>query len=279
MKKFSKIVAGILLAGMTMLSACTNAEETQYKDPNVYGYLLFAQPLEKVTEQFAQDGLKPPILFDDLNSMVLALQAKKIDVIDCVIQPLAEYIANHNKKLQAVEETDEQWQGNMLLTMGTMQDNIKIYELLNSAITELQANGKLDALQKKYVDAYLQKGKEPKAVTLPKFKDAPVIKIAVTGDNPPLDLITEDGTPTGFNMAMLAEIGKLKKVNIIPVPMNSGARFLSLSKGIVDALFFVDKPVYSDNELTETIAELDVPGSVKTTVPYAKYKIYSVVRK
>ena len=114
---------------------------------------------------------------------------------------------------------------------------------------------------------------------MPKFANAPIIKVAVTGDLPPIDLVAVDGTPAGFNVAMLAEIAKLKKVNIIPVPMNSGARFLSLSKGIVDALFFVAKAVYTDKELTEIIAELDIPGSVKITVPYAQYKIYYVKRK
>ena len=56
MNKFSKIVAGVMLATMTIFSACANAEETKVKDPNVYGYLLFAQPVEKLAERMQTNG-------------------------------------------------------------------------------------------------------------------------------------------------------------------------------------------------------------------------------
>ena len=278
MKNFSKIVAGMLLAGMTMLSACTSAEEATYKD-KVYGYLLFAQDVEKIIARDIADGYKPSVYFDDLNSMLLALQAKKIDKISEIPLPVAEYICNYNKNLQVVEPSDENWQGDLLLRMGTMQNNTKVAELLNSAIKELQENGKLDALQKKYVDAYLQKGKEPKPVTMPKFKDAQVLKVAITGDNPPIDLVAADGTPAGFNVAMLAEIAKLKKVNIVPIPMNSGARFISLTKGIVDAIFFIDEAVYNNSKQTEFYAEIDIPKNICVTDAYAKYPMRNVGRK
>ena len=269
----------MLLAGMTMLSACANAEEVQVKDQKVLGFLYFAQPIEKVTEYFIQDGQKPPVYLDDLNSMLLALQAKKIDAICEIPQPVAEYICNHNSDLKARPSNQKKYDGNLLLRMSVVKENTKVAELLNSAIKELQTNGKLDELQKKYVDAYLQKGKEPKAVTMPKFKDAQVLKVAVTGDYPPIDLVAADGTPAGFNVAMLAEIAKLKKVNIIPIPMNSGARFISLTKGIVDAIFLVDEAVYNDSEATKTIGDTDIPKNICVTDAYAKYPIRVVERK
>ena len=278
MKNFSKIVAGMLLAGMTMLSACANAEEVQYKDPNVYGYLLFAQPVEEIIACDIALGYKPPVYFDDLNSMILALQAKKIDEIEEIPQPVAEYICNHNSNMKVTVRSAD-YDGNLLLRMGTMQNNTKVNELLNSAIKELQANGKLDALQKKYVDGCLQKGKEPKPVTMPKFKDAQVIKVAVTGDNPPIDLVAADGTPAGFNVAMLAEIAKLKKVNIVTIPMNSGARFISLNKGIVDAIFYISEAVYDDVKFTEFYNLADVPRNIRVTDVYAKYLIRQVELK
>lgn len=279
MKKFSKIVAGVMLAGMTMLSACVSAEQSQVKDERIYGLLYFAQPIEKVTEDFVQNGLKPPVYFDDLNSMLLALQAKKIDAIVEIPEPVAEYICNHNQNMQSIVNPHEQYRGNLFLRMGTMENNTKVNGLLNTAIKELQANGKLDALQKKYVEAYLQKGKEPKPVAMPKFTNAPIIKVAVTGDNPPIDLVAADGTPAGFNVAMLAEIGKLKKVNIIPIPMNSGARFLSLTKGIVDAIFFIDEAVYDNAKVTEFYNSTDIPKNICVTDAYAKYPMRNVKRK
>ena len=280
MKKISKIVAGVVLAGMTILfCAGASAEEVQVQGKKVRGFLYFAQPIEKVEEYFVQSSGNIPLYFDDLNSLLLALQAKKVDSALRFPQPVAEYICNHNQKMQVVLPPYEKYRGNLFLRMGTMPNNTKVAELLNSAIKELQVNGKLDALQKKYVDECLQKGKEPKAVTLPKFKDAQVIKVAVTGDNPPIDLVAADGTPAGFNVAMLAEIAKLKKVNIIPIPMNSGARFISLTKGIVDAIFFIDEAVFSDAKITEFNAETDLPKNICVTDAYAKYPIRYVVRK
>ena len=278
MKKFSKIVASVLLAGMTMLSACANAEEAQDRSSKNVGILYFAQPVEKVGEHLIQIGLKPQVYFDDLNSMVLALQAKKIDMIVEVPQPVAEYICNHSQNMKLAIAPQEKFKGNLLLRMGTMQENTKVYELLNSAIQELKENGKLEVLQKKYVDGYLQKGKEPKAVTLPKFKDAPVIKVALAGDMPPLDLVAADGTPAGFNVAMLAEIAKLKKVNIIPIPMNSGAMFLSLTKGIVDVIFYTDVAKYNEASYTEFWEGIHVPN-IATTDVYAQYPIRYIGRK
>ena len=279
MKNFSKIVASVLLAGMTMLSACTSAEETQNSPSKNVGILYFAQPVEKVGEHLIQIGLKPQVYFDDLNSMVLALQAKKIDMIVEVPQPVAEYICNHSQNMKLAIAPQEKFKGNLLLRMGTMQENTKVYELLNSAIQELKENGKLEVLQKKYVDGYLQKGKEPKPVAMPKFDNAPVIKVAVTGDYPPIDLTAADGTPAGFNVAMLAEIAKLKKVNIIPVSMNSGARFISLNKGIVDALFFVYEGFFDDEKARAWYKEATIPSVIKTTDVYAQYPNRDVERK
>ncbi|MBQ0067426.1 MAG: transporter substrate-binding domain-containing protein [Phascolarctobacterium sp.] len=278
MKSFSKIMAGMLLASVTMFCACGSAEEVKLKDTNVFGYLLFAQDVEKIRAMDIAEGYMPSVYFDDLNSMLLALQAEKIDRISEIPQPVAEYIYNHNKNLQVLVPS-KNWQGNLFLCMGTMQKNTKVTELLNSAIKELKESGKLDALQKKYVDGCLQKGKEPKPVAMPKIKDAPVIKVAVTGDYPPIDLVAADGTPAGFNVAMLAEIAKLKKVNIIPIPMNSGARFLSLSKGIVDAIFFIDEAVYNNSKYTEIFNSTDIPKNICITDVYAKYPIRHVERK
>ncbi len=74
-------------------------------------------------------------------------------------------------------------------------------------------------------------------VTMPVIPNAPVVKVAVTGDFPPLDLVLPDGTPAGFNTAFLAELANRVKVNFELVPMDSGARPLAIAKGHVDALF------------------------------------------
>ncbi|MBQ0067425.1 MAG: hypothetical protein KBS60_04505 [Phascolarctobacterium sp.] len=238
MKNFSKIVAGVMLASMTMVCAVVGAEQKNKDIYNyVYGVLYFTQPVEKATETYFNNGFKPPVYFDDLNSMILALRAKKIDVIQELPQPVADYICSRNQDMLARVPIDKRWRGNVTCRIGVAAGNDNVFEILNSAIQTLRATNQISVLQKKYIDAYLQKGKEPKPVIMPKFENAPTIKVAVTGDMPPIDLVTADGTPAGFNVALLSEIAKLKKVNIVLIPNNSGTRFICLNKKVADAIF------------------------------------------
>lgn len=279
MAKFCKTATAFLLAAISLLPcACGSAEQTDFKDQHIYGVLLFAQPIEKSREAYFAEGRKPPVYFEDLNSMVLALRAKKVDALLDLPQPVSEYICNRNQDMQMVEAFDEAFQGNLACRMGIAKNNTRIYELMNSAIQELNANGTLAALQQQYVNSYVEKGKEPPAVTIPHFDGAKTIRVAVTGDMPPIDLMTVDGTPAGFNVALMAEIAKLKKINIVPVPMNSGSRFISLNNEVVDVVFYTDKAIYNDAKKTELWEGIHVPD-ITTTDIYAKYPIRYIVHK
>lgn len=281
MKKISKIVAGVLLASMTMfLCACGMQKESKDVDGNILvGVLHFAQPVDKATELWKAEGYKPAYYFDDLNSMLLALRSKKIDCIADLPEPVAKYIFNRNQDMTAREPKDARWRGNVVCRMSVAKENTKTCELLNSAIKELKENGKLDELQKKYVDGYLQKGNEPKPIEMPKFDGAATLRVAVTGDYPPIDLTAADGTPAGFNVAVLAEIAKLKKINFVPISMNGGARFVSLKNNIVDVVFYTDKVTYNDVRETSLWNEIQIPVGINSSEVYAQYPIHYVLRK
>ena len=76
----------------------------------------------------------------------------------------------------------------------------------------MKADGSLYTLVGKYI--YDAGAREPEAVKFEKFEDARTIKVAVTGDLPPIDYIAPDGKPAGFNTAVLAEIAKRLKFNV-----------------------------------------------------------------
>ena len=78
----------------------------------------------------------------------------------------------------------------------------------------------------------------------------------MTGDLPPLDYVSEDGSPAGFNTAILAEIAKRLGKNIEVVDIDSGARAAALSSGQIDVIFWVDKP--EGVELSEPYFKDDV---------------------
>ena len=52
-----------------------------------------------------------------------------------------------------------------------------------------------------------------------------------------MDYVAANGTPAGFNTAVLAEIGKRLERNIELVQVNSVGRALALAQGNVDVAF------------------------------------------
>ena len=105
-----------------------------------------------------------------------------------------------------------------------------------------------------------------------KFPDAETVKIAVTGDMPPIDYIAADGTPAGFNTALLAEIGKRLKVNIELLSVNAGARAAALASGRADGVFW-----FWFDKVTKT--PRDVPAEVVLTEPYYSYDTFMYIGK
>lgn len=60
----------------------------------------------------------------------------------------------------------------------------------------------------------------------------------MTGDRPPMDYISPDGVPMGFNTALTAEIASKLQINVELVNFNAGARAIALASGAVDVIFW-----------------------------------------
>ena len=94
----------------------------------------------------------------------------------------------------------------------------------------MKQDGTLDALTKKYI-IDLKADEEPEAIEMPKVEGAETLKVAVTGDLPPLDLIT----------AVLAEISKRIGKNIELVSVDSE------DISVTDS-YFVDESLHVDKK-------------------------------
>ena len=70
--------------------------------------------------------------------------------------------------------------------------------------------------------------------------------MAITGSLPPLDYVAPDGTPAGFNTAMLAEIGSRMGKNVELVQVDSIGRAAALASGAVDAVFWTRTNHYAN---------------------------------
>ena len=146
----------------------------------------------------------------------------------------------------------------------------KWFEPFNAAIKAMNEDDTLLLLKAKYVMDSANKDMKP--ITFEKFPDAETVKIAVTGDMPPIDYVAADGSAAGFNTALLAEIAKRLKVNVELVSINAGARAAVLSSGRADGVFW-----FWYDKTTKT--PRDVPAEVVLTEPYYSYDTFMYIGK
>ena len=202
--------------------------------------------------------------FNNIKEMVLALDAGQIDIIS-TYQCVADYMISRNDKLEIL--TSERVLRDSFCLAVREGDTILRNEL-NKAIKSMTDDGTLVKLSKQYI-VDLKPGEDPPPVEIEEIPGAETIKVAVTGDLPPLDLILADGTPAGFSTAVLAEISKRLGKNMELVNIESSARASVLTSKTADVVFWVSVP--EDNNLIPEY--IDRPEGVSLTQPYYSDKI------
>ena len=143
-------------------------------------------------------------------------------------------------------------------------------------IEAMKKEGVIDKLIETHVKGHTD-GSNPEPVVIPVIDGAETVKVAVTGDIPPIDFVAADGTPAGFNMALLAEIAKKVNVNIEIVQVDTGARVAALTSGRADVLFWVNSnscTVHGEFEKGS-----DIPDGTIVTEPYFTESISFVTFK
>lgn len=202
------------------------------------------------------------IFYDTLDAMLMGLKAGDIDKMS-VFQSTAQYLCAHDDELvtakdfEGIEEeknkfTEMVYGGILTNNFAFMmkEGNEVLRDEFNEAMAALKDDGTLDKLIEEQIDGAVA-GKEIKPVEMPAIDGAETVKVAVTGSLPPMDFIAADGTPAGFNTAVLAEISKRINKNIELVGLDSAARATALASGQVDAVFWTRTSDWS-NERAET---------------------------
>lgn len=119
----------------------------------------------------------------------------------------------------------------------TTEQNVALRDELDQAIDQMKEDGTLDKLIQTYItDAAAT---DPAPVEFTKT-DGETLRVAVTGSLPPMDYVSADGTPAGFNTAVLAELGKRMNKNFELVQVDSIGRAAALSSGQVDLVFWTN---------------------------------------
>jgi len=206
-----------------------------------------------------------PVFFDNLSLMQSGLDAGKVDEIstyDCV----ANYLLANRDKYEPVEDD---WINGLAdnFCFAVRKEDAALKADLDKTIKAMKDDGSLAKLVNDYVKN-VDKGQDPPKVEVPKFAGADTIKVGVTGDLPPLDLVLPDNSPAGFNTALLAEIAKRLNKNIELVQIDSGARAAALSADQIDVIFWAIVPV--GNHMP---ADIDKPEGVELSEPYFQDEI------
>ena len=244
-----KIVAAALL-----LLLCVNYSFAAERKVITLGILSKMNSTEeKFTEvwkrTFAPDNEALEIrvkFYDTLSAMQMALNAGEIAQM-VLPDAIAKYVLAKNPDYEAALVLRSSGMG---LAFGFRENDSELQKDFNRALTYMRNNWILAAIEGVYLAS--PNGEEPAPVKFRKFDDAQSIKVAVTGDLPPIDFIAPDGTPAGFNTAVLAEIGMFLKKNIELVNVDTGARTAVLASGRADVVFWY---------------EVDTSGKVQSDVP------------
>lgn len=209
-------------------------------------------PREDVPPEGQPPEGQPPkntiVYYDTLDALLMALNAGDINNIE-IYESVARYLCatNDNLMLAAhfnagnVSETfadlvEKNFTGNDFAFM-MMEGNAGLRDEFNAAIAGMKADGTLERLVKDQIDGFVAGG-VIQPIELPEFDGAKTIRVAVTGALPPMDYVAADGTPAGFNTAVLAEIGQRTGKNIEIVVVDSLGRSAALASGTVDVVFW-----------------------------------------
>ncbi len=171
--------------------------------------------------------------YDSLMTMLLALRSGQIDEI-VLPEAVVMYLTANNPT-----EYEILFSLNMMpstISFGFKRGNTALQKEFNDAIKAMKKDGTLMTLENNYI-TQLGAG-EPERVKFQEFKGAKTIRVAVTGDLPPIDYIAADGRPTGYNTAILSEIGKRLKKNIRFISVDAGGRSAALASERADVVFW-----------------------------------------
>ncbi|MBP5167712.1 MAG: transporter substrate-binding domain-containing protein [Oscillospiraceae bacterium] len=185
------------------------------------------------------------VYFDTFNELVMALESGGVDWIELPLSTANYLCASHDDFWTLGINTDGDVSLDMEIIINQMSSgfsflmldtNTALRDQFNDAIAGIKADGTLDALVKTFITDDISNDK-PEAVAFDN-RYTETIRVAVTGELPPMDYVSPDGTFAGFNTAVLAEIGKRIGMNIELVQANSLTRSTLLSTGQADVVFW-----------------------------------------
>lgn len=192
--------------------------------------------------------------YDSFVNMQMALNSGRIKLMYC-----PEIVANYAKTMNPDYCVSSYASGDAFL-MGVLPEREDLRNSLNEAITELKAEGTLDALAEQYLEGNLEFDRaEP-------VEGRETLRVVITGDYAPIDYISPDGTPNGYNVALMQAIGDKLGYNIEYVCVDFTQRLLALTTGKADVIFLIQLQAQTNEE--DAFVSPDGNQSILVTKPY-----------
>ena len=201
--------------------------------------------------------------FDNLNSMIAGLASGKIEgmALDAYT---AQYLLSRTEEFAIYTPPENVPSYNLNFCMLFREENAALCNSVSEAIEAMRDNGTLDALKTQYIDEVIA-GVEPEAIAPEVFDGAETLKVAFTGDRPPMDYYSDAGDPIGFNTALVAEVCKRLGMNVEFISIDTGARAIALTSGLSDAVFWMEAGDYGNWDMADVE---DQPENTVVTTPY-----------
>lgn len=267
-----KLLCAVLLVGLFAVTPGGSAFASGARTPARVGVLA---PIGMESEDIAQwsenmaavEGKsvtpkkeKTLVIYESLTPMLLDLLNGRIDRF-AVSRAIATYIVASNDGLKIVDHHRNAVLG---YSVAMLEKNGELMRTIDEAIQAMKKDGTLEKLIQQYITHASMT--EIHAVGMPKLEGAETLRVAITGDLPPMDLIRADGMPGGFNTAFLAELSRRIHKNFDLVSVSAMARLSALLSGRVDMVFWVRGAYDADeNPLPYRVDKMD---GVVISAPY-----------
>ena len=267
----------VLFAGLSVCvaeDAASSAAVQKYGDIGRLSKLnITKDELNEVLKDIMVDSIcNRYVFYDTMNDMIMALNRGDIVALE-TDQNTVRYIASRNDHI--VDRPPYMNPNMLIFCMLLRGEDTELRNQISACITEMNEDGTVEALKQTYIEDVIA-GKEPEAIEPQIFQDAKTIRVAVTGDRPPMDYISASGEPLGFNTALIAEVAKRLEMNIEMVSVTCAARGVALASGVCDIVFWME---VGDFENWEGANFEDQPENTVVTEPYMSVPLWWAVLK
>lgn len=280
MKKTGILILALMFALFVCLSVCVAEDAANTGAVQKYGNIgrlsklnITEDELNEVLKDIMVDSIcNKYVFYDTMNDMIMALNRGDIVVLE-TDQNTVRYIASRNDNI--VDRPPYMNPNMLIFCMLLRGEDTELRDQISACIAEMNEDGSIEALKQTYIEGVIA-GEDPGAIEPQVFQDAKTIRVAVTGDRPPMDYVSAGGEPMGFNTALIAEVAKRLELNVEMVNVSCAARGIALATGVCDIVFWME---VGDFENWEGADFEDQPENTVVTEPYMSVPLWWAVLK